>query len=207
MSSYYVSAASDATWSTWATTSANCTSTSDSACWYTWTDTGSTSTSSETTWTSWNTDGYTIYPSYQTAPKTQEELEHQRIQAQQQAEERMQREAERETLRQAAELKANELLQDLIGEEQLKVYLETGRLLVKGKRNDYLLEKTGRVTRVEKDKLVDLCIHIADRLSVPQTDNVVALKLMAEADDYAFDKMANVRGTRPLEALPMAACG
>ena len=204
MSNYYVStASSDATWSTWTLTSA-CTSTTDST-WYTWTATGSTSTSSTTTWTSWNMDNYiTVVETYR---PSQEELERQRVQAQQQAEERMQREAEREAKRQAAELRANELLQDLIGEEQLKVYLETGRLLVKGKRNDYLLEKTGRVTRIEKDKLVDLCIHIADRPSVPQTDNVIALKLIAEADDYAFDEMANAVKSRPLEALPRAAIG
>jgi len=204
MSNYYVSTAGDSTWSTWTSTSSNCTSTVDSA-WYTWTATGNTSTSSATTWTSWNTDN--VYRVVETYRPSQEEMELRRIQAQQQAAERIKREAEREAQRKAAELKANELLQDLIGEDQLKIYLETGRLLVKGNRNDYLFEKTGLVTRVEKDKLVDLCIHIADRLSVPQTDNVVALKLLAEADDYAFDKMANVVRTRPIAVLPMAACG
>jgi hypothetical protein len=148
---------------------------------------------------------------YPTSPedlkRRQEELERIRLVSEQQAAERIRKEAEREAQRQAAELKANELLQDLIGEEQLKVYIETGRLLVKGKNNDYLLEKTGKVTRIEKDKLVDLCIHISDRLAVPQTDNVVALKLLAEADDYAFDRLANVVRSRPMGPIPRAATG
>ena len=47
---------------------------------------------------------------------------------------------------------------DLIGEEQLEIYNETGRLLVHGHKYDYILQKDGFVKRVEKDKVVDLCI-------------------------------------------------
>jgi hypothetical protein len=107
--------------------------------------------------------------------------------------------------KQAAEVKACELLKDIIGEEQFAIYQETGRVLVKGRNHDYMLQKDGKVTKIEKEKMVDLCIHLKDKWEMPQTDNVIALLLKAKADDYAFDKMANIVRSRDLEDLPLAA--
>ena len=97
--------------------------------------------------------------------------------------------------RDKAEATACDLLLDLIGEEQFAVYKETGRLLVKGREVDYLITREGGfVKRIEKDKVVDLCIHLAEQSVMPRTDSVIALKLFAEADEYAFNKKANRHG-------------
>ena len=55
--------------------------------------------------------------------------------------------------------------------------------------------------------MVDLCIHLAERSKYPAADNVVALKMLAEADERAFNGLANEHGVveRP-RVLPRAAC-
>ena len=107
-----------------------------------------------------------------------------------------------------AEQKAKDLLLDLIGEEQLEIYNETGRLLVHGHKYDYILQKDGFVKRVEKDKVVDLCIHLTNKHKYPETDNVVALKLLAETNEEEFNRLANNHGEhgRP-EEMPRCAVG
>ncbi len=106
-----------------------------------------------------------------------------------------------------AETRAKELLLDLIGEEELKVYSETGRLFVKGKKFDYILQKTGFIQRIEKNKIVDMCVHLDNRFKFPETDNVVAMKLAIEEDEKGILKLANDHGSvkRPAE-LRKAAC-
>ena len=96
---------------------------------------------------------------------------------------------------------------DLIGEEDLKTYEKTGRLFVKGRRYDYIVQKTGFIKRIEKDKITDLCVHLDNPNRFPQTDNVVAMKLAIEADEDAILKLANNHGSkkRPKQ-LPEAAC-
>ena len=124
------------------------------------------------------------------------------------AQERSYREQEEaKKKKEEAEQKAKEMLLDLIGEEELRIYEDTGRILVHGREYDYLLERKGRVQRLEKDKLIDLCIHINNRWKYPETDNVVSLKLLAEADEKKFNELANVKRTydRP-EKLPECAC-
>jgi len=104
-----------------------------------------------------------------------------------------------------AEATAKELLMELIGEEQAKIYEETGRLFVKGKKFDYIIRKGERTLKIEKDKVVDLCVHIPT--SYPLTDNVIGLKLAIENDEDNILRMANAsnRRNKP-EKLPMAAC-
>lgn len=106
-----------------------------------------------------------------------------------------------------AEARARNLLLDLIGEDELKVYQETGRLFVKGNRYDYIVRKTGTIQRIEKDKLTDLCVHLASNHKCPKTDNVIALKLALESDEDEVLQLANNHGCceKP-DQIPRAAC-
>jgi len=106
----------------------------------------------------------------------------------------------------AAEKKAKELLLDLIGEDELKVYEETGRLFVKGRKFDYIVNKGGYVQKVDKNKIIDLCVHIQNRFTYPETDNVVGMKLAIEGNEEEFLKIANHHSPRDIGELPRAAC-
>ena len=125
--------------------------------------------------------------------------------------EQKKRYAELEKKKQAAEEKAQQLLMDLIGPEQLDVYKQTGRLFVKGNKHDYVLTKGGLVTKIDKSSVVDMCVHLAERCSYPETDNIVGLKLAIEGgdEDNVID-LANIRegSRRPRtpENIPQAAC-
>jgi hypothetical protein len=101
------------------------------------------------------------------------------------------------------------LLDTLIGRGQRRVYERTGRILVKGKEFDYLLYKEGDVRRVEKDKIVDLCVHIKDKFRYPEADNLVALILTIRANEKHFNKLANLKRTvdRRADSIPEAANG
>lgn len=185
-------------WGTESGTNANCTSSSTDYCWSNWNSTSDTYTiSSDTSWYRWNDGGTNARGNTGSGTLISEE---DRIEAEKKAE-RLRRKKE------AAERKARELLFDLIGEKEFRVYKETGRVYVKGKKHDYIVQKTGYVQMIEKDKIVDLCIHLQDKYSMPETDNVIALKLFAEADEEAFLKTANRHASRdrPTE-LPLAAC-
>jgi len=104
---------------------------------------------------------------------------------------RIQEEKER---KERAELTALQLLEDLIDEQSLRVYKETGKLVVKGKRYDYVLNKGSGVYKIEKDKIVDLCIHLRNRTKYPETDNIISLKLLIEGNESRFLRTANNHG-------------
>jgi hypothetical protein len=94
-----------------------------------------------------------------------------------------------------AELNALNLLEDLISDPvTLDHYKETNNLIVKGQQFDYVIQKGRGVYRVEKEKVVDLCIHLKQRSKFPATDNVVSLKLMIEGNEKLFLKTANNHG-------------
>ena len=81
-------------------------------------------------------------------------------------------------------------------------------VFVHGRKWDYMLAANGKVHRIEKDKMVDLCIHLKDQEKYPKTDNVIALKLLVETNEQEFNKIANDHGNQPRpEVLPEAACG
>ncbi len=105
--------------------------------------------------------------------------------------------AEEAERKKAAEEVAQVLLGEIIGEEQLAVYKETGRLLVTGKEHDYLVHKSGGVQRVEKGKIVDLCVHVKERILLPPTDNVIGLAMFIKADEKDFNKVANASRPAP----------
>lgn len=110
-----------------------------------------------------------------------------------------------------AELVAQELLLDLIGEDELKRYKETGRLFVKGNKFDYVLRKGGGVHRIHKDKVVDfvkkkeasgktICVHPKRCSEYPPTDNVITLKMWIENNEKEFLEIGNLG--RSLSVVP-----
>ena len=113
------------------------------------------------------------------------------------AQERLEKAAEETKRKETAEEVAQILLGELIGEEQLAVYKETGRLLVTGRKHDYLVHKTGGVQRVEKGKIVDLCVHVQEKILLPPTDNVIGLAMYIKADEKDFNKVANASRPAP----------
>jgi hypothetical protein len=108
--------------------------------------------------------------------------------------------------RKKAENAALELMQELIGPEQRKIYEETGKVLIRGEKADYLLNRGGAVKRIEKDKVVDLCIHLKGGSKYPETDNVIALMLAVGANEEGFNRMANEHGAIPADEYVMPEC-
>ncbi len=196
---------SSTAWTSWNDTS---TTAADSV-WHSWNSTGTTTTTvssttsstdnSGTIWVIWNESGTGEEVIPIADPVEVERNERAVAEA---------REARKETqkAKDKAEMTAKELLLELIGEKEMKVYEETGRLFVKGKKYDYLVQKRGALKRIEKDKITDFCVHI-DRYDYPRTDNVIALKLALENNEKEILKRANNHGSeaRPAE-LPRAAC-
>lgn len=110
---------------------------------------------------------------------------------------------EREAEVREAEVTAQELLLELIGEEEMARYKETGRLFVKGDKFDYVLRKGGGVHRIKKDKVIDfvkrkkakgkyICVHPKCSYNYPETDNVISLKLWIENAEEEFLKIGNL---------------
>jgi len=204
MAAYYsATGSSDTIWYSWTASSATTCTAGSGDVWYSWyTNTATVTTSSDTMYSAWRT--WALVPSASRA-EAEEEAQARRVTEEQERVARAELQKREAEEKQAAEVKACELLKDIIGEEQFAIYQETGRVLVKGRNHDYMLQKDGKVTKIEKEKMVDLCIHLKDKWEMPQTDNVIALLLKAKADDYAFDHMANVVRSRDLEDLPLAA--
>ncbi|HBF42339.1 MAG TPA: hypothetical protein DDW42_01675 [Desulfobacteraceae bacterium] len=194
-------------------TGTTCAMTSTEAVWDHWNTTGNTSTASASTcytiWYEWVHSPSMATPAQliQTYPTAKEVRE---LQAQRRAQEEEARKlrAEKKRKRDEAESVALELLETLIGPKERVIYEETGRLMVKGKNADYIINRESGVTRVEKDKVVDLCIHLKEKWKYPNTDNVISLALLAGDNEDAFNEMANEHGSDPLPlALPMCANG
>lgn len=166
-------------------------------------------TIASTTWVVWNEQIHDGRGIVSISSPSQEDREAVAERQEQYAEERRQIEERGKKLQEekdAAEVRAKGLLMDLIGEDELRVYEETGRLFVRGRKNDYIVQKEGLVKKVSKDKIADLCVHLENRWKYPSTDNVIALKLAIEGDENRVLKLANVHGSydRP-EELPLAA--
>jgi hypothetical protein len=194
------SSANSYIWYTWTSGTSSSTDTStDTFTWSNWnTESSSTSTATcDTSWVAWNIQYRSTYTARLKSPYERGD-EERRLKALRK---------KREEDKKVAEEKALQLLLDLIGEDQLKIYKETGRLFVKGNKYDYIVQKSGFIKRVEKDKITDLCVHLDNRYKYPDTDNVVALKLALETDEDVILNKANNHGSskRP-EKLPIAAC-
>jgi len=109
--------------------------------------------------------------------------------------------------KEAAESKAKELLLDLISQKEFDMYEKTGKLLVKGRKYDYIVHKKGGVTTLSKPskfrherQAEGLCVHLnsKDNNRCPATDNVIAMKLNIEHEESKFLKTANHHGKRSM---------
>ena len=183
---------SNGPWSQWVTCDYNSSTTATN-----------TTSCGDTVWVRWTGEMYFTEPQTITVPVISEEQAKADRIAREEAEKRAKK-LEEEKI--AAEEKAKELLLELIGEEELKVYEETGRLFVKGRRFDYIVNKDGFVQKIEKGKITDLCVHLQNRYKYPNTDNVVGMKLAIEGDEEKFLDIANHHSPRNLGELPRAAC-
>lgn len=105
-----------------------------------------------------------------------------------------------------ADERAKALLMDLIGPEQLARFERTGRLWVRGKKHDYIIPKEGFIKRVEKEKIIDMCVHLENKTKFPAVDNVVAMKLALETDEETVLEKANEHHSRDRHELPECAC-
>lgn len=188
--------------------------------YYYWTSASTTTTTSESIWTGWAASTSTtttatsdciFYSWADPAPTPQATYNNLQARSRGAVAAESSRYAKMRTQRDAAEEKAQQLLMDLIGPDQLDIYKKTGRLYVRGDHHDYILKKGGLVKQVGKKEVVDMCVHLKNRTKYPETDNLVGLKLMIEGGEEAkVIELANFRPTtaKPREnvELPQAAC-
>ena len=189
-------------WVSWNTTSSSTSATSNDT-WYYWTTdttTDATVVTYDETWYNWNTgDTIRMYEGDYSTPyvdKRRQRLKARRAERKRAKEHRklLARRVMREFELQKAEEVAQELLLDLIGPEQMEVYKRTGRVFVKGRTFDWLLQTEGsrcKLKKITKDKVQDLCIHI-DNDRIPKTDQVIGYLLNAKFNDEHLDKPANL---------------
>jgi hypothetical protein len=190
--------------------------------WGNWTGSTSTISYSNSAWTTWTSAGtgtatsttsdYYIWTTWADVSEAQKETREQRRAREAQAKiEAQERDAVIEARKQA-ELTAQKLLEDLLNAEEAEVYRETGRVLIKGQKHDYILTKgyqTG-VLKIEKGKVIDLkshigrvrgrrlCVHPVDLSKLPDTDKVIAMKVALEAEEDRMLKLANDHGEQEL---------
>jgi len=213
--------ASDEIWTTWTDTTTNTTatcSTGSNLVWDSWNNgTPITSTgSNETIWFTWvsdSTDSTSHEPSYQPVRIYQEQdFEEMQRQREQREAERVEREIRAQILadeKEKAEVKAKDLLLDLIGKDELALYEETGHLFVKGSKNNYIIRRGGGIIKFNERNISELCFHLSNRYKFPDTDNVIAVKLAIEAmEDWVLGEAneSRLRQRTPEEPIPRAAC-
>jgi hypothetical protein len=196
---------SDDAWVSWTTTSGTTASSeTNNEVWYYWTSDSTTDCTvrivdSAGAWDKWNSDTYRVtYGDYSTPVVDQRRERVKRKRAQRRAERGTRKFKAREAMRlieiKKAEEKAQELLLDLIGPVDMAIYKRTGRVFVKGREFDWLLQTEGnrcRLQKVTKDKIHDLCIHMSD-YKMPKTDQVVGFLLNAKFNEKHLDKTANL---------------
>lgn len=209
-------------WTTWVTGNYQTSSTSDSCTvWSSWNTT--TDSSTNAVWGYWNTDTVTYdnqydhkvwvgwnevyyqneYPVIGAEPIRIKRTRSQRKAAsrakQRQVKADLKRKRKAAILRyqkQQAELKAQELLFDLLGEKQMEVFRRTGRLFVQGEKFGWLISMEGEgelawvnIKKLKDNKIIDLCVRIDD--PVPPSDKVISFALRAKFDEESFNKTAN----------------
>ena len=95
-----------------------------------------------------------------------------------------------------AEKTALETLRDMITEQEYRNYLRYGFITVKGKSGRlYQISRTLNHTKVwDHGELVEeVCVRIkGGDLVVPETDNIIAFKVMIETDENLFKSLGNV---------------
>lgn len=174
------------------------------ATWTYWTS-GSTQTiSADEVWVSWVSDcGNTTIRIVANPPELSSEERARQAEAARLAREEQERLRQIQIQEKAeADERALELLQDLLTEDEFAFYQKHGRLLVKGRQYDYLIQKdSGTVVRLEKDKVADLCMHLDDHHAYSRHDNVIAMKLYLEGKEEEFNREANLHRHRPPQGV------
>lgn len=233
-------------WSQWVTASGSITTTSSKIdqelVWYNWqqeTTAGRAGKMNQTIddqgriWQGWTTStgtytstGKVIYLEPKLTRKERLQIKREKIRANRLAKKRYRKNLFKEEVKRrksiSAEQTAQELLCDLIGEEQMKVYRETGRILIKGEKYDWLvstyskgeelrsknffdLTRNVKLQKVKKDKIIDLCVaHSLDEKQerIPVSDQVIGFLLHAKAAENFLDKTANKFGTHDIKEMP-----
>jgi hypothetical protein len=104
-----------------------------------------------------------------------------------------------EQKRASANRKARELLFDLLPEDQHELYERTGRILVKGRKHDWLIRKNHNhgtaitVSRLDKNRVVDMCVYFREGRNLPTDDRMVGFILNAKLSEDDFLKTCNIR--------------
>jgi len=195
-------------WDLWTSSSCDATSTStsdyyrnDSTIWTNWTSDRTQATisySSEgTIWSKWSStykvpirNSIVFYDSAEEEKTTeQRRAEKAQMEINEQWSDYQYEEMKRE--KEEAEDLALELLSDIIGEDQMLIYKETGRIVVHGQKHDWLLRKGRTIVKLEGDKAIGYCVHLRDRQSYPETDNIIALALHLKTNEERLEKTAN----------------
>lgn len=99
-----------------------------------------------------------------------------------------------------ADERASWLLDQYLTDEQRKMFAKHKKFLVKGKSNTYRLHQNGTVGVVdEKGKeLGQFCVY-PQSTALPTADAILAYKLMLEASEKEFLKIANYTGYAPAD--------
>ena len=188
-----------ATWSYWTSATSNTSSsisTGDS--WYSWTTSSGTSATTDT-WQRW--DQSYVYTSYESPKRDFLIVHYQKMQAEINRIWRGIIANQLKEDRAEAETTAKALLLDLVSQKEFDLYEKTGRLLVKGRKQSYIVKKHGGVDIIlNNDRIKDLCVHLngTDKNKCPETDNVIAMKLHIEQAEEEFLKTANHHSPRNL---------
>lgn len=200
-----------ATWTYWVNSSGTTTATTSDETWDSWTYSSTDSWTSSTTTTN-STWDYWVYETHSTANEEKQSpsisLKVDRVSERMRANQAEINETWARILKEEAELTAQALLEDLLDDNQLEVYRRTGRVLVKGRKHDYIIRKREMTLKVlSKNEVVDLCCHLdyKHKSEMPETDNTIAKLLAIKYDEDRFNKMANQHARHRLAKLPEAA--
>lgn len=191
---------SSTAWRAWNTTGSAPTGLPD-LIWHSWNDATSTCTSAVSTamlaWRAWNIATGTVSTSFPPPPATAEELKVRRARQAAEQLEYDKKERERKAQREVAQQKAEILLLEHLDASQRENYKKEKRFRVVTRSGAiYVLKKgwAGNVERVEaaegqEKPTTRYCIH--PTLYIPEEDNLLAQKLLLEADEAEFLRIAN----------------
>lgn len=178
----------------------DCGTTTSSTVWNTWTTTGtSTSITNYPAWDNWvtlptSTLTYQVSssPWVYTDPRTPEQIEAARVEAERQAQEWRAQEEQRRLDQQLAAEKARVLLEENLSDEQRAQLHDNNWFEVVTPKGTYRIRfgRAGNVDRYRDGRHVDrYCIHPEE--NVPNEDVMLAQKLLLETDEEAFLRIAN----------------
>ena len=203
-----------ANWSIWSTASSGTTSGNDT--WDNWISIDSASPSTTTAnvlvWDSWTlgptaTDSTTSQTGrYYTAPKprelTEAELEAQRVRAERQRQEVL----ERQQAWALADKKAKAILRESLNDGQRECYDRDSHFFVESEQgNKYRIRlgSYGNVDEIDEQNRIVATHCIAPRAFIPYEDGMLIQKLMLETEEVRFRQIANRTARR--EPMSLAA--